>query len=486
MSMGIPHSIKSNFGKINMTRITATVAGACLLIAVSLISVARVAAAQLPDFREIVKSSSPAVVKILVEHKVSRGGQPQFDPRDIPEPLRRFFQYRGPPQPQRRQVSVGSGFFISEDGYIVTNNHVVEGADSVLVRLSDRREFAAEIVGTDPRSDLALLRIDAKDLPSLTLAASDELEVGEWVLAIGSPFGLDYSVSAGIVSAKGRSLPTERNENYVPFIQTDVAINPGNSGGPLFNLDGEVVGVNSQIFTRSGGSIGLSFAIPASVVRYVVAQLKEEGRVTRGWLGVTIQNIDKNLAESFGLDRPQGALISQLAPDGPAQQSGLKAGDVIVKFDGKTVEDSADLPHIVGLMQPGRTVEVEVVRNRQHKTIDVQVGGLDAEDSYALSNPQTGGNYGGRLGLIAEPASQDMQERLGISGGMVVRKVVSGSPAAQAGIVTGDVITLIGSSVIGSKASFDKAVDHLNAGSSVPVRLIRRGVPMFIGLKLSD
>lgn len=469
-----------------MMRVPLAFLTCCFLIAGALVSAAQVSAAQLPEFTGIVKSSSPAVVKIIVEHKSARGGQQQIDPRDIPEPLRRFFQYRGSPQPQRQQVSMGSGFVISGDGYIVTNNHVVEGADSVLVRLSDRREFDAEIVGTDPRSDLALLRIEAKKLPALTLAKAGELEVGEWVLAIGSPFGLDYSVSAGIVSAKGRSLPTEQNENYVPFIQTDVAINPGNSGGPLFNLDGEVVGVNSQIFTRSGGSIGLSFAIPVSVVRNVVAQLKDGGRVTRGWLGVTIQNIDKNLAESFGLDRPRGALISQLAADGPADKSGLKAGDVIIAFAGKDVEDSAHLPHIVGLMEPGSTVPVLVVRDREEITIKVEVGGLDADDSYALSSRPSGGGYGGRLGLITESVPGEVLERLGISGGVVVRKVVSGAAAAEAGLVPGDVITFIGSSPIGDKASFDAVVGDLEAGSSVPVRLLRRGSPLFIGLKLDD
>lgn len=469
-----------------MKRTTPSLTASRLFLLLCLALVARTAAAQLPDFTEIVKSSSPAVVKILVEHKSARGGQPEIDPRNIPEPLRRFFEYRGSPQPQRQQVSLGSGFIISADGYIVTNNHVVEGADSVLVRLSDHREFDAEIIGTDSRSDLALLRIDSKKLPTLTLAQAGELDVGEWVLAIGSPFGLDYSVSAGIVSAKGRSLPTERNENYVPFIQTDVAINPGNSGGPLFNLEGEVVGVNSQIFTRSGGSIGLSFAIPVSVVRNVVDQLKDGGRVTRGWLGVSIQNVDKNLAESFGLERPRGALISQISPDGPADRSGLEAGDVIVSFDGKEVEDSAHLPHIVGLIKPGTTVDVRVVRNKKERTLEVEVGGLDADDSYALSNRQEEGGYGGRLGVITEVVPKEVLERMDISGGVVVRKVVSGSPAAEAGIVPGDVITLLDSTAISSKSSFDKAVDQLESGSSVPVRLIRRGAPLFIGLKLKE
>ena len=383
-------------------------------------------------------------------------------------------------------MGMGSGFIISDDGLIVTNNHVVQGATSVLVRMSDRREFDAEIVGTDPRSDLALLRIDASDLPVLALAPKDELDVGEWVLAIGSPFGLDYSVTAGIVSAKGRSLPTENGENYVPFIQTDVAINPGNSGGPLFNLEGEVVGVNSQIFTRSGGSIGLSFAIPVSVVRNVVAQLEESGRVTRGWLGVTIQDVDKNLAESFGLDRPRGALVVQLAPGGPAADAGLREGDVIISFDGKDIPTSSDLPHVVGLIAPGTRVAVVVMRDKKRKNIKVEVGGLDADDSYSLNANGASEEQGGRLGLIIEEAPPESLERSGLAGGVLVREVVPGSVAAEAGVLAGDIITLIGSSPVKSVEAFQEAVGELGSGSSVPLRLMRRGSPMFIGLKLSE
>ncbi len=378
-------------------------------------------AAALPDFREIVKQHSPAVVKIVVEHSGNRA--PDFD-GEIPEFLRRYFGMPEEGGRQPNQMATGSGFIISKDGYIVTNNHVVDGANSVLVRLSDRREFDAEVVGTDPRSDLALLRVKASNLPVLTLAGPDELEVGEWVLAIGSPFGLDYSVTAGIVSAMGRSLPTERRENYVPFIQTDVAINPGNSGGPLFNLKGEVVGVNSQIFTRGGGSIGLSFAIPVQVVNNVVSQLKDKGQVTRGWLGVTIQDVDKNLADSFGLDRPQGALIVQVSEAGPADKAGLESGDVIVTFDGKDIPASADLPHVVGLIAPDTTVKVTIVRDRKRKTLNVKVGGLDADDSFALNAGKSEQGNGGRLGLIVEEAGPETLERWGISGGVLVREVV--------------------------------------------------------------
>jgi serine protease Do len=445
-----------------------------------------VSAAALPDFREIVADNSPGVVKIIVEQSSSRSGYGHPGPDQIPEYLRRFFEFRGgPPSPQER-MAMGSGFIISKDGYILTNNHVVEGDSSVLVRLSDRREFDAEVIGTDPRSDLALLRVDAKNLPALTLAENDDLEVGEWVLAIGSPFGLDYSVTAGIVSAKGRSLPTEQNENYVPFIQTDVAINPGNSGGPLLNLEGEVVGVNSQIFTRSGGSIGLSFAIPVSVVQNVVDQLKADGKVTRGWLGVTIQDVDKNLAESFGLDRPRGALIVEVAEDGPADKAGLEAGDVIVTFDGNDISTSSELPHVVGLVAPDSKVLVEIVRDRKRKDIEVKVGGLGADDSYRLTAGGGGTGEGGPLGLVVETAGPDVLERWGINGGVIVREVVADSIAADAGILPGDVITLIGSTPVKSVKAFDKAVAELTEGSSVPLRLIRRGSPLFIGLKLED
>jgi len=441
-------------------------------------------AAQLPDFQEIVRVNSPAVVKIIVEQKAANVDQMQPGPEEIPEELRRFFEYRGTPPSEQERMGLGSGFIISADGYILTNNHVVEGADSVVVRMSDRREFDAEIIGTDPRSDLALLRVDASDLPMVTLANDDDLEVGEWVLAIGSPFGLDYSVTAGIISAKGRSLPTERNENYVPFIQTDVAINPGNSGGPLFNLNGQVIGVNSQIFTRSGGSIGLSFAIPASVARNVVDQLKANGKVTRGWLGVTIQDVDKNLADSFGLKRPGGALVAEVSPGGPAAKAGLRSGDVIVSFDGKDIPSSADLPHVVGLVKPGTTVQLAIVRDKQHSTKNIEVGGLDADESYTLTAGKADGKRGGRLGMEVEALPAESLERVGINGGVLVRSITPGSVAAKAGIRVDDIITLIDTSPINSTEAFEKAVDGLKSGSTVPLRLIRQGSPLFIGLKL--
>ncbi len=448
---------------------------------------AAASALQLPDFKEIVRETSPAVVKIIVEESPSAAMRGGPGPEEIPEYLRRFFEFRGGPPAPNQRIGTGSGFVISADGYIVTNNHVVENADSVVVRLSDRREFDAEVIGTDPRSDLALLRVQTKGLPVLRLDADNDLEVGEWVLAIGSPFGLDYSVAAGIVSAKGRSLPTERNENYVPYIQTDVAINPGNSGGPLFNLDGEVVGVNSQIFTRSGGSNGLSFAIPAAVVRDVVDQLREHGKVTRGWLGVSIQDVDKTLAESFGLQRPQGALVAQVSEDSPAKKAGIKTGDVIVTFDGHDIRTSSELPHVVGPIAPGTKVPVVIIRDKKRKNIKVEVGGLAADDSFSLAATGADSKSAvGRLGLAVADVSSDELERYGINSGVIVREVKPGSAAAEAGIRAGDIITLIESSPIKSVAAFNKVVKKLPAKGSVPLRLIRRGNPMFIGLKLDD
>ncbi|MEE4110741.1 MAG: DegQ family serine endoprotease [Halieaceae bacterium] len=457
-----------------------------LVLVLPLVAGAALARAELPDFRDIVARHSPAVVKIIVEAEPE--SHPEINEEDIPEFLRRYFQFPTPPPGGQQRMATGSGFILSEDGYVVTNHHVVEDADSVTVRLSDRREYEAEIVGLDPRSDLALLRIDAQDLPYLTLGEDDALEVGEWVLAIGSPFGLDYSVTAGIVSAKGRSLPTRSRENYVPFIQTDVAINPGNSGGPLFNLDGEVVGVNSQIFTtRAGGSIGLSFAIPVNVLRNVVTQLKDSGEVTRGWLGVTIQNVDRNLAESFGLDRPRGALVSQLAPDGPAADAGIEVGDIILEFAGEDIETSSDLPHVVGLIAPGTEVDVLLMRDRRERTIEVEVGGLGSDDDIAGTYRGEGDDDGGgRLGIVVEEAPDDMLDRWELDGGVLVRSVQPGSPADRAGLMPGDVITAVGSKPVRSLDAFMEIVADLDAGDSVPLRLMRRGSPLFIGLRLED
>lgn len=326
--------------------------------------VSSLAARELPDFTVLVEKYSPAVVKIQIE-----SGNPQG-----------FRNQAWPQENDRQQLGLGSGFIIESNGYILTNHHVINHAEKITVHLSDRREFAAVVVGSDARSDLALLKVNANDLPTLHLDADDGLKVGEWVLAIGSPFGLDYSVSQGIVSAIGRSLPSAQNENYVPFIQTDVQINPGNSGGPLFNLDGDVVGINSQIFTQSGGSMGLSFAIPASVARNVVAQLKDHGSVSRGWLGVSIQEVNQKMATAFGLSKPEGALVAQVLRGGPADKGGIRAGDIITAFNGKPILFSSDLPHQVGQVAPGASAQLVLVRDGKQNTVELAVGELPAFD----------------------------------------------------------------------------------------------------------
>ncbi len=452
----------------------------------TLLGSAGLQARELPEFSDIVKSASPAVVKIdSVRKPVRQSNQSQFEGREeeIPEMFRRFFEQRGMPQ-QRQQQSMGSGFIISGDGYILTNNHVIDGADEVTVRLQDRREFNAEIIGADERSDLALLKISGKNLPILKISSSENLEVGDWVLAIGSPFGLDYSVAAGIVSAQGRSLPTEKGENYVPFIQTDVAINPGNSGGPLLNLEGEVVGINSQIFTRSGGSIGLSFAIPSSTAMNVVAQLKDNGQVERGWLGVGIQDVNRDLANSFGLDKPAGALVSQLVEDGPAKKAGIQEGDVILTFDGQNVRDSAELPHIVGRTEPDSSVPVVVFRDGREQTVKVKVGSLDNGDTrQANSNKSQDKNSGGPLGLAVDALDDAMRSQLGVDKGVVVRDVVPDNPGYDAGIRSGDVITSIDNKKVDSVQQFNQVVKKLPPQKHVALRMIRNGTPIFLALK---
>jgi len=441
--------------------------------------------AALPDFTEIVEASSPAVVKILVEYE-AENPRYQEELEELPESLRRFFDFRGRPPVPRERAGMGSGFIFSSNGFVITNHHVVDGAKHVVVRLPTRQEFDAEIIGTDPRSDLAVLKIAGDSLPILRLADDGAVKVGQWVLAIGSPFGLDFSVTAGIVSAVGRSLPTTAGDNYVPFIQTDVAINPGNSGGPLFNLEGEVIGVNSQIFTRSGGSIGLSFAIPSSVVRNVVAQIQETGEVERGWLGVSIQDVDRNLADSFGLDRPRGALIAQVGKDSPAENAGLASGDIIVSFDGHAVETSADLPHIVGLIAPGTSVEAVIMRDGKERSIDVEVGVLAADAVARVETEAASDGTVRLLGMRIAPVEAELLSELGLSGGVWVVGVKPGSPAGESGVEEGDILTRLGSRPISQITDLDGVADELVSGASVPARLIRGRSPLFIGIRIPE
>jgi len=449
------------------------------LVSISLIWSATLQAA-LPEFTQLVKKSSPAVVNISAQRPSPGAYHEGPGEQEVPEIFKRFFrEYEREPRP-----STGSGFIISEDGYILTNNHVIDGADEIIVALSDRSELEAEVIGVDPLSDLALLKIKRDGLPVLTMGSSEKLEVGEWVVAIGSPFGFEYSVTAGIVSAKGRSLPDASN-NYVPFIQTDVAINPGNSGGPLFNLKGEVIGINSQIFTRSGGFMGLSFAIPIDVAMEVVAQLKDKGSVSRGWLGVLIQQVDRDLAESFGLDKPSGALVSDVFSDSPAEAAGLQEGDIIIAFNGRHIDLSAELPHMVGRTPAGTEVEIKIVRKGKSKTLKLTIGELPETAAQNMS-PGVDERNEGVLGLEVEELSDRDKTQLDVDHGVLVSRVLRG-PAQEAGIRRGDVIKIFDFEKVTSVAQFRELVERL-AGESraVPVQIQRGGNSTFLSIKIGD
>lgn len=442
-------------------------------------------AVELPDFTGLVKSLSPAVVNISTinepQPEIESSG-PMVGPNgeEIPEIFRDFFRgFQGPGSPRVNPQSLGSGFIISDDGYILTNHHVVDSADKVMVRLNDRRELEAEVIGSDKRSDVALLKIDATDLPTLSLGSSDALEVGEWVLAIGSPFGFDHSVTAGIVSAKERSLA---GDSYVPFIQTDVAINPGNSGGPLFNLDGEVVGINSQIYTRSGGFMGLSFAIPVDVAMEVADQLREQGYVKRGWLGVIIQEVTRDLAESFGLEKPSGALVAQVLPDSPALAAGLQEGDVIIGFNGREIGLSSELPAQVGRVAPGKSAAVDVYRNGQMLTIDVEIGLLPSQQELSQSSMSDESRNKVSLGVSVRDLTDEDRERFDIKDGVFVEAVNPG-PAAQAGVSVGDIITTLDGKTVSSVSELRSVVADLPTERPVPLRIMRGGSPVYLALR---
>jgi serine protease Do len=454
-------------------------------------TVAGVAHAEhLAGFSALIKSVSPSVVNISTTQKVQSGLHlPEgFEMPEIPEGspfgelFKHFFEQQGQDgEPEYQDVkSLGSGFIISPDGYILTNYHVVKDADEIIVRLSDRRELKARVIGTDQRSDIALLKIKANNLPVAKIGSSHDLEVGDWVLAIGSPFGFDHSATAGIVSAKGRSLP---KENYVPFIQTDVAINPGNSGGPLFNQDGEVVGVNSQIYSRSGGYMGLSFSIPIEVAMDVVDQLKTSGKVSRGWLGVLIQDVTTELAESFGMKKPRGALVAKVLPDSPAQAAGIKVGDIIVKFNDIDVTNSAGLPPIVGNTKVGVKIPVEVVRNARTMVIQVTLGELPEEGSQEAHSDQSAVEKANRIGVSVADLTEDQQSEESVTNGVVVTHVVTGA-ASHAGIRKGDIILSLDGQLIHDAGQFDKLVEGLPAGKSVAVLVQRGGSPTFLALKV--
>ena len=440
-------------------------------------------AQNLPDFTKLVEDQGLAVVNVSTSQTVENG------PRiPVPEddPFYDFFRRFGPPEGPREYESrsLGSGFIISADGFILTNSHVVAAADDITVKLSDKREFSAKVVGFDKRTDVAVIKIEATDLPHVTIGDPEKLRVGEWVLAIGSPFGFENTVTAGIVSAKGRSLP---QENYVPFIQTDVAINPGNSGGPLFNMNGEVVGINSQIYSRTGGFMGLSFAIPINVAMNIADQLRTTGRVQRGRIGVVIQEVTSELAESFGLPRPQGALVNSVERGGPADKAGIEASDVILEFDGIHVESSGDLPRIVGQTKPGSKVKMKVWRKGKSKTIAITVG--EISDDQAGNRPSRapsdkGRNTISKLGLTVSDLSAGERNQLQIDGGVKVDKV--DGPGARAGLRRGDVVLALNNHNVESVEQFQDLMKDYENARSVAL-LVRRGQgAIYVPIRLDD
>ncbi len=433
-------------------------------------------AAQLPDFTELVEKQGPAVVNISTTQSVRNPLLPQIPnlPEDDPfyEFFRRFIPQPGPGQGPRefQSQSLGSGFIISQDGYILTNAHVVEAAEEITVKLTDKREFKAKVIGADRRTDIALIKIDATGLPAVRFGDANRLKVGEWVLAIGSPFGFENTVTAGIVSAKGRSLP---QETLVPFIQTDVAVNPGNSGGPLFNMRGEVVGINSQIYSRTGGFMGLSFAIPIDVANDIAQQLRTTGKVTRGRIGVVIQPITKELADGFGLPRVQGALVNSVEKGGPAEKAGVEPGDVILRFDGKPVNASEDLPRIVGATRPGAKVPMQIWRNKAARDVQVVVSEMqDDRTRQARRGGKPPAVVPGQYGLTLADLTDAQRSELKLAGGVLVENAQGA--AARAGIRRGDVILAVNNQDVKSVEQFNQMMGQFDKGRIVAL-LVRRG-----------
>lgn len=427
----------------------------------------------LPDFSSLVEQTSPSVVNISVVGKV-----PQRAAMNPNDPMFEFFRRFGIPVPQNPQRGgggaeapaprgIGSGFVISPDGFILTNAHVVADAAEVTVKFTDKREFKAKVIGSDRRTDVALIKIDAKNLPAVKLGNPDSTRVGEWVAAIGAPFGFENTVTAGIVSAKSRALP---DESLVPFIQTDVAINPGNSGGPLFNLNGEVIGINSQIYSRTGGFMGLSFAIPIDVAMRVADQIKQFGRAKHARLGVSIQPVNRDLADSFGLDRARGALVANVEQGGPADKAGLQAGDVILSVDGRPVADSFDLPKVIGNLPPGKSVKLKVWRQGAERDLSAILGEQSDSEQVADASGGEGNAVRDRIGLAVRPLTGAEQQQLGVNRGVVVADV--GGAAAQAGIQPGDAILAVNGQPVGSAEELARLVEKAKGRVAL---LVQRG-----------
>ncbi|MFZ5486431.1 MAG: DegQ family serine endoprotease [Pseudomonadota bacterium] len=457
-------------------------AGAGLLVPVSAAQAQPGAAARgLPDFTDLVEQVGPSVVNIRTLERVSPGSNMAMDgmDEDMLEFLRRFGfpipnaprqQKPQRPQPQEEQpVGLGSGFILSADGYVMTNAHVVEGADEVIVTLTDKREFKAKIIGSDKRTDVALVKINATGLPAVKVGDVNRLRVGEWVIAIGSPFGLENSVTAGIVSAKQRD-----TGDYVPFIQTDVAINPGNSGGPLINMRGEVVGINSQIYSRSGGYMGISFAIPIDEAMRVSEQLRTSGRVIRGRIGVQIGPVTKDVAESIGLGKPMGALVTGVEAGSPADKAGMEPGDIITRFDGKVIEKVSDLPRLVGSTKPGTRSTITVFRRGKTKDLSVLVAEVEPDESVAQPSEREGkpSSAAQQLGLTVRPLTEAQKKELKLRGGVLVAQAEG--PAARAGLREGDIILALANVEVLSVKDFEAVLARADKGNPLNV-LFRRG-----------
>ena len=450
-----------------------------LFTAVFTVAAAQVNAASPVDFSNLVEQVSPAVVSVNVVKKMT---QEELLQQQVPEILRRFFgnqiiipQQQGP----QEKTAYGSAFFISKDGYLLTNHHVIENASRISITLNDRREIDATVVGSDERTDVALLKVNGTNYPALRVGNVDRLRVGEPVLAIGSPFGFDYSASAGIVSAKSRNMS---GETSVPFIQTDVALNPGNSGGPLFNQNGEVVGVNSRIFSGTGGYMGLSFSIPIDVAMDVAEQLKTKGKVTRSYLGVMMQDIDRNLADAYKLPKPEGALITQVSPNSPAQKAGLRAGDVILKLNGASVLRTSDLLYALNKVQPNQTVQFEVLRDDKTRNISATLA--TAPDETPATGNQTSASKGPVLGMSIRDLAVPEKNALGIKGGIYVQDVRRGGLASLSNIIPGDVIIQVNNTQILNSQDFAKVVSNLPKNTVARVGIIRQGQRAMLGLRI--
>ena len=444
----------------------------------------------LPDFTKLVEDNNASIVNISTVRKSANknaNSHPKMPDDELNDFLKKFFGDRGLENPDkkspRKAQSLGSGFIYSSDGYIITNHHVIVDAEQIIVKLNDKRELEAKLIGSDVSSDIALLKIKVKNLKPVKIGNSEKLKVGQWVLAIGSPFGFESTVTAGIVSAIGRSLP---NDNYVPFIQTDVAINPGNSGGPLFNLQGEVVGINAQIFSRSGGFMGLSFAIPMNVAENVIKQLKKSGKVSRGWLGVYIQEVTNNLAKSFGMKKPSGALISKIIPDGPASKSDLKVGDIILKFDGKDITTSSSLPPIVGNTIVGKNVKIEILRNGKKKNIKFKVQELPKQKTAEVIKSNSSPETKKILGMTVANLSAEERKSLSAGNNFGIKVTdVSGNPAYESGLLKNDIIYQISGKNIQNIKQFNKIIKNMKKGDFASL-LVRRsqGNSIYLAIKI--